>query len=137
VKSFELRWSGASVMVVFEGARAHVDVRVSWKGRWLVVRDELRVTLPKTVAAGRGFDGRGDGLWLSLVCETPGEHWTVGMEAFALAVDDPDDERGDRVPLGLDIEWGAPGWVFGDVLVDDERWEVGYDADEPAELVVH
>jgi len=41
------------------------------------------------------------------------------------------------VPLGLDIEWGAPGWVFGDVLVDDERWEVGYDADEPAELVVH
>ena len=109
--------------------RVAVDVRVRHEGRWLVVREG---DLP----APSGDAIRAPGLWLSLTCETPGEHWTVGMEAFALAVDDPDDVRGDRVPLGFDIEWGAPGWVFGDVLVGDERWEVGYGDDEPAELVV-
>ena len=60
---------------------------------------------------------RAPGLWLSLTCETPGEHWSVGLEAFALAVDDPDDERGDLVALGLDVEWEAPGRLTGELVV--------------------
>ena len=123
---FALRWDRAVVAVRVAGDEALVDMRVPWRNQWLVVRETLPV--PK----GRDFDGRANGLWLSLVCETPGEHWTIGLEAFALAVDDPDDERGDLVPLGLDLEWEAPGSVYGEVLIGDERIEL----DEPATLDV-
>jgi hypothetical protein len=54
---------------------------------------------------------RGNGLWADHVCETPLEHWTVANEAFAVALEDPDDafgaQRGDVVPLGFDLEWEA------------------------------
>jgi hypothetical protein len=106
--AFKLTWPGTSIVV--DGPL--VDIRVEWEGRWLVVRDE---------EAPPPVDGtiRANGLWLSLVCETPGEHWSIGLEAFALAVDDPDDDRGDLVPLGFDVEWEAPGHVHGDVLIGD------------------
>lgn len=121
---FGLVWSTGSV-VVARAERVAVDVRVRHEGRWLVVReDDLPVP--------SGEDIRAPGLWVSLTCETPGEHWTVGLEAFALAVDDPDDERGDVVPLGLDIEWESPGRVTGELLIGDESFEL----DEPAELNV-
>ena len=55
------------------------------------------------------FDVRGGGLWAHAICETPGEHWTVAMEAFALAFDDSSvavgDERGERIGLAFDLEW--------------------------------
>src|SRR5687768_12896996 len=114
----ELRWRGASVRVE-RRERVAVDIRVEHGGRLLVVRED---DLP--APSGADLDVRASGLWLSLVCETPGEHWSVGLEAFALAVDHPDDERGDLVPLGLDIEWEAPGRVTGELLVGDERFEL-------------
>jgi hypothetical protein len=124
--SFALTWPGASIGVRF-GTRATVEVVVAWDGRWLVVRDDDAPPPAKGT-----LDVRSHGLWVSLTCETPGEHWTVGLEAFALGVDDPADERGDLVALGLDIEWEAPGRVHGELLVADARIEL----DEPAELVV-
>lgn len=109
-------------MLVERGERVAVDIRVEHRGRLLVVRED---DLPAPSRAD--LDVRASGLWLSLVCETPGEHWTVGLEAFALSVDHPDDERGDLVPLGLDIEWEAPGRVTGELLVGDERVELDVD----------
>ncbi len=105
----------------------------------LVVRHH-QVVLP----AGPGLELREDGLWSALHCETPMEHWTVGLEAFALALDDPRDAhdaepRGDRVPLGFDLEWEStapqfdyPGVsryeqscrVSGEVLVGTEALEI-------------
>src|SRR3954470_21224702 len=74
--------------------------------RYLLVRDE-DVPLPRP---GR-TEVRADGLWSALECETPFDHWTIGLEAFAVALDDPaeawGDERGDRVGLGFDLEWEA------------------------------
>ena len=72
---------------------------------------------------------RGDGLWAELVEETPGEHWTAGLEAFGVRLDDPLDaergEPGERLPLGFDLEWetgaGAFGEVHGDLLVARDR----------------
>ena len=117
--TFRLTWPGVSLLV----AGSVVDVRVEWEGRWLVVReDEAPPAVDGTI--------RTHGLWLSLVCETPGEHWSVVLESFALAVDHPDDARGDLVPLGLDVEWEAPGHVHGDLLVGDEVVAV----DAPGEL---
>lgn len=55
-------------------------------------------------------------LWADHVCEEPHEHWTLGLEAFALGVDDPLElhgrQHGDRVPLGFDLEWEADGPVL-------------------------
>lgn len=95
------------------------------------------IDMPRT-----GTEVRSDGIWACLTPETPNEHWSVGLEAFAVSLDDPldayRDERGDRVALGLDLEWEAaappfdyPGVtryeqscdVYGEILVGDERIE--------------
>ena len=109
-------------------------------GRPLVAVRDHDVPLP----AGGSLEVRADGLWAELVCETPNEHWTVNLEAFGVALDDPAEayhrERGDRTALGLDLEWEAAGDIFrypgmtryeqacavhGQVLVGDER--IGFD----------
>jgi len=93
----------------------------------------------------RGLEVRGDGVWACATCETPLEHWSVGLEAFAAQLDDPLDalgsERGVPTPLGFDLEWeslapaswaGGPvtGYaqacrVDGEVLVGPERLAIG------------
>ena len=71
---------------------------------------------------------RASGLWADAIEEEPGARWTIGLEAFALAVDDPADAVGRRVPLGFDLEWEragpdhdgrTPAAVHGEVLVED------------------
>jgi hypothetical protein len=72
---------------------------------------------------------RGDGLWAEFVEETRGEHWTAGLEAFGVRLDDPLDvergEWGERLPVGFDLEWetgaGDFGEVHGDLLVATDR----------------
>jgi hypothetical protein len=81
---------------------------------------------------------RTEGLWADHICETPLDHWTIGNEAFALRFDDPDEvfgrQRGERVPLGFDLEWetaaasariddgyAVPCVVHGEVLVGHDR----------------
>jgi hypothetical protein len=98
----------------------------------VVVRDD-EVTPPRRPES---LEVRGDDLWMELVCETPFEHWGIGLEAFGLRVDTPSDEIGERLPLGLDLEWetdGTPvseqgdagyvqeGIIHGEVLIADER----------------
>lgn len=65
----------------------------------------------------RLWEVRASGLWADHVCETPLEHWSFGLEAFALAVDEPSAlvhlGVGDRVPLGWELEFEAaapPQW---------------------------
>ena len=106
------------------------------EGRPLVAVRDHAVGMP----AAPSLEVRADGLWSSLTCETPLEHWTIGLEAFAVAMDDPGDayrgERGERVAFGLDLEWERAGPVYeypgmsryeqacdvhGEVLVGNER----------------
>jgi hypothetical protein len=106
----------------------------------VVVRDD-DVPLPR-----QGLEVRADGLWAELWCETPLEHWTYGLEAFAVRLDHPGDalrgELGERVPIGLDLEWEVegplhthredwpvrgyvePGLVHGEVMLGRERFEL-------------
>lgn len=69
----------------------------------VVVRDH-EIGLPR-----QGLEIRADGLWAELTCEAAFEHWTYGLEAFGVRIDDPADslhgEIGERMPVGLDIEW--------------------------------
>ena len=100
------------------------------------------VALPR-----QGLEIRADGLWAELSCETPFEHWTYGLEAFGVRARRPEPSRctgeiGERMPVGLDIEWeidgpihsvpddwpidqyAAPGIIHGDVLLGRERFEL-------------
>ena len=79
---------------------------------FLVVRDD-DVPRPR----GALLEVRADGLWTEMVCETPGEHWSFGLEAFGLRVDDPAETIGDRIPVGYDLEWETPDGVHGELLI--------------------
>ena len=71
---------------------------------------------------------RADGLWAELLCETPGEHWSVGLEAFGVRFDDEAEaaasDRGERVAVGFDLEWETPDRVVGEILVGRARYEL-------------
>lgn len=125
----------------------HPHHRRAWVWACLVRPGELIVVRDHDVPLPRpgSLEVRASGLWTDLTCETPLSHWTFGLEAFAVRLDDPTDayegERGDRVPLGFDLEWEAlappfeypgaaarpgaghvqhPGRVHGEVLLGDE-----------------
>lgn len=75
----------------------------------------------------RNLEIRASGLWAEPVCEIPGEHWSLGMEAFGVCLDDPAEayglERGDLIAVGFDLEWTAEGAMVGDAqpcLVDGD-----------------
>jgi hypothetical protein len=119
------------------------NLKVGWywamlvgEGRPLLFVRDHEVDIPR----GGGLEIRSEGLWSALNCETPHEHWSIGLETFACGMDDPAEayhgERGDRVGLGLDLEWEAespaydypgvtryeqPCLVHGEILVGDER----------------
>jgi hypothetical protein len=70
---------------------------------------------------------RAEGLWAELVCETAGEHWSFGLEAFGVRFDDEHEaatsDRGERVAVGFDLEWETPDRVFGEILLGRRRIE--------------
>ncbi len=105
------------------------------RARRLVTVCDHDIELPR----GADLEVRGQGLWAAVTCETPLDHWSIGLEAFAVAMDDPAEVYrsgwGDRVGLGFDLEWeaaagafapGAAGYyeqscrVHGEILVGEE-----------------
>jgi len=109
-----------SVMLSLGDARATYRAELYVDGALVLVHDD-DVPLPR----GALLEVRADGLWAELVCETPGEHWGFGLEAFGLRYDDPADaqvtDRAERVPVGLDLEWETPDRVIGELLVGRAR----------------
>jgi hypothetical protein len=113
-----------------------LDVRptVAWYWAYLVdvpgIPGIVAVRDHDVVPPRQGLEIRADGLWAELWCETPGEHWTFGLEAFGIRFDDPDDARrsggeiGERIAVGLDLEWEAGDMVHGDVLIARDRWAI-------------
>lgn len=129
-------------MAFLASGLVHVTATVVRAGHDLVVLSEPDAPRPR---AG-SMEIRASGLWADAIEEEPGDRWTIGLEAFALAVDDPDDQVGLRVPLGFDLEWertGAdvdgrtPAHVHGEVLVaadeidlDAEGWWATWGGEE-------
>ena len=115
----------------------------AWYWACLVGEDRPLVTVidhevPLPVGGSREI--RTDGLWADYIVEEALDHVTVGVEAFAVAVEDPaevyGDLRGERVPLGFDLEWETEGGTYpypgvtryevpcrvhGEVLVGSEK----------------
>ena len=123
------------------------NLGVIWYWGCVVGRDRDLVTVIDNAvpfpARYESLELRTDGLWADHHVETPLDHFTLGLEAFGVALDDPAETyrglRGDRTPLGFDLEWDTDGtpfrWpagldryeipcrVHGEILVGDERIE--------------
>ena len=97
--------------------RYHAELSGPKLGPGFVIVHDDAVPRPR----GRVLELRTDGLWTQMICETDGEHWSFGLEAFGLRVEDPGETIGDRVAVGYDLEWEAPEHVHGVVLVDKLR----------------
>jgi hypothetical protein len=132
------RGFGAVVRLTF---RAAERLAWWWAGAVGVGPELVALRVPDAPLPRRGTTVRTDGLWAALECEEPLVHWSVGMECFGVAYDDPWEaartERGDVVPFGLDLSFVATGgswsgedgygqWcrVTGEVLLGDARIEV-------------
>ncbi len=104
-----------------------------------VLVDDL--PLPK----GSSMEMRASGIWTQTTVLRPFEHLTTDLEAFGVAVDPATDvwsgAWGDRVAVGLELDWdteGEPGpspvpgtsgyrvvgAMHGEVLLDEEKWEI-------------
>lgn len=114
--------AGFATLVVRE-ARASYWAGLRTAAGFVLVNDDA-VTPPRRADS---WEIRAEGLWSDANCETAGEHWSFGLEAFGIFFDDAEEaltsDVGDRIALGLDIEWEAPDVVHGEVLVGAERIE--------------
>lgn len=110
------------------------------EGRDLVTVIDHEVPLP---SGDSSLELRTTGLWADHTCETPLEHFGLGLEAFGVGLDDPrqvyGEMRGEQVPIGFDLEWETDGAAYdypapldryeiscvvhGEILVGDERIE--------------
>jgi hypothetical protein len=81
--------------------------------RQLVAVCDHEAALPR----GDDLEIRAPALWADVACLEPLERFSVQVEAFGVGLDDPTEMygrmRGDRVPLGFDLEWETDGAVFG------------------------
>lgn len=126
-EAWEWAWDGASsghLRLGLGSSATDVHALVFRPGRHAVVLWEPEAPVPRPGS----LELRSSGLWVDAVCEEADARWTIGVEAFALEVDDPDDVVGVRIPLGFDLEWErtgpdeggrVPARVTGEVLVGD------------------
>ena len=108
-----------------DGSAASFHAQVVVPGVGVVVVRDDEVVPPKRDDV---LVVRAEGLWVELLCETPGEHWSIGLEAFGVRFDDAVEaaasDRGERVPVGFDLEWEAPDRVVGEVLLGRARYDL-------------
>ncbi len=95
-----------------------VAVRSSGSDDPIIVVDEEIAAPPSR------WEIRSSGLWADHICETALDHWSYGLEAFGLEVDDPETWSthglGHRRPLGWELEfeadaaaaWHRPGEAY-------------------------
>jgi hypothetical protein len=107
--------TGAGASCAFHATITVPDVGV------VAVHDD-DVPVPRNAKSSTGsLEIRAEGLWAEMLCETPGEHWSFGLEAFGLRFDTAEEaatsDVGDRVAVGYDLEWETPDRVYGDLLV--------------------
>ncbi len=94
---------------------AQVEIRSSFAGLLVVVGglqvEPLVISDFELPVPPDRWEFRSDGVWVEFVCEIPMVHWSYGLEAFALGLDDRrellDRGYGRRTPLGWELEFTA------------------------------
>ena len=110
-------WAGDGALGAIVLLRLLPVARRCWYWSALTRRDapllhlvDWDVPLPRP---GAGLAVRSAGLWADHICESPFQQWTVANEAYAVALDDPEDALGRAygvaTPIALDVEWYAAG----------------------------
>lgn len=133
------RTVAVAVALIRRPAEGQVSYRAVLFGR---ARPIVVVVDHELVPPRVGLEIRGSGIWADHICEEPHDHWTLGLECFALALAGPDDlletERGLPVPFGFDLGWEAgrgpapievdrdsgyhaTGIMNGEILLADDR----------------
>ncbi|HEY6530775.1 MAG TPA: hypothetical protein VIY72_00625 [Acidimicrobiales bacterium] len=111
------------VTLVPPEARASFAAAVRHRPDYAVVLVAADLPMPR-----RGIELRGPGIWADQNVEEPFERWSLGLEAFGVGVEvDPSDDlevllarsgtpelRGDRAPLGWDMEWTSTDRPVGE-----------------------
>ena len=109
--------------------------------RQLVLVVDPKIPIPQL---SQYLEFRAEGIWAQHVCETPLEHWTVGLEAFGVTLETVEDAMGNqwgkRTGVGLDLEWERSedteetdtGFrqrcsVSGEVLIDEQAFDLHVD----------
>ena len=109
--------------------------------RQLVLVVDPKIPIPRL---SQYLEFRAEGIWAQHVCETPLEHWTVGLEAFGVTLETAEDAMGNqwgkRTGVGLDLEWEriedteetVTGFrqrcsVSGEVLIDEQAFDLHVD----------
>lgn len=133
------RTTAVAIAVVRRPAEGQMSYRAVLLGRTrpIVMIIEHEITHPRV-----GLELRASGIWADHVCEQPHEHWTLGLESFALALSGPDDllekDRGLPIAFGFDLGWEsdrapqrvdtvhdagycATGSMHGEILIADDR----------------
>jgi hypothetical protein len=114
-----------SLTLTVDGALAGFAARVTVPDVGVIVVRDDELAPPKRTDV---LVVRGEGLWAELLCETPDEHWSFGLEAFGVRFDDETEaatsDRGDRTAVGFDLEWETPDRVVGEVLVGRARYDL-------------
>src|SRR4029078_2436375 len=91
-----------------DDAAATFAARVTLPGEGVVVVHDDEVPPPR----GAQLVVRAEGLWAELLCETPEEHWSFGLEAFGVRFDDEAEaatrERGGGGRSRVDPRVGGP-----------------------------
>jgi hypothetical protein len=112
-----------SLTLADDASPATFTARLVLPGQGVVVVHDDDVPPPR----GDQLVVRAEGLWAELVCETAGEHWSFGLEAFGVRFDDEREaatsDRGERVAVGFDLEWETPDRVVGEILLGRRRIE--------------
>jgi len=124
-------------------SRASFAAAVRLEPTYAVVLVAADLPLPRS-----GLELRGPGLWADHNVEEPFERWTLGLEAFGvgievdrgddlevlLATSGSPDLRGDRAPLGWDLEWTSLAAPVPDA-VGDSRGGYRLDCSVEGELL--
>lgn len=121
-ETWELRLVDAArgLGVVLVVVRRPGEGRVSYLASVLGMPEGVVAVHEHDIAPPRppGLEVRASGIWAELVCEQPFVHWSAGLEAFGLLLDDPEEAvvsgRGLPIAVGTDLEWeddGEPRWI--------------------------
>ena len=91
--------TGSLRLAIPDDGAATFTARVTLPGEGVVVVHDDDVPPPR----GQQLVVRAEGLWAELLCETPGEHWSFGLEAFGVQFENEAEaaasDRGERVAV--------------------------------------